>query len=156
MKRKGFIQYRDRHPKPIMVVPECGRLMLTRNHFAPLWQWPSLLYMDGIWAKIQGISKSWFRYWWSKTTYQNNPSRNYDWLESGGILSREVARQIPARSCVCCIGSLIVGDPNIQSTLLITIGLDLIWMRSQKELNKERVFRYRYLVTPFIRRMMEW
>lgn len=131
LKRKGFIQYRDRYTqKPIMVVPG----MWTSDAYTkPL---RSSLALTGAsvhgWnlGKNTGDIKKLIPQLVEKVTTlseKSEPVTMIGW-SLGGILSREVARQIPQHvRAVCCIGSPIVGGPKhtIYAAYYNRLGFDM-------------------------------
>ena len=131
LKRKGFIQYRDRYPqKPIMVVPG----MWTSDAYTkPL---RSSLALTGAAVHGWGLGKNTgdikklvplLIEQVTRLSHHYEPVTMIGW-SLGGILSREVARQIPESvRAVCCIGSPIVGGPKhtIYAPYYHRLGFDM-------------------------------
>lgn len=143
LKRKRFIESRDTHPKkPIMVVPGMwtsdayttglrSALELTgadvhgwglgKNHADIKKLVPLLI------EKVRALST------------QSEPVTMIGW-SLGGILSREVARQIPEHvRAVCCIGSPILGGPKytIYSGYYERLGFDMEAVAQRAEKREE-------------------
>ena len=144
LKRKGFIQYRDRYnQKPIMVVPG----MWTSDAYTkPL---RSSLALTGAtvygWnlGKNTGDIKKLVPLLIEQVTTlstRSEPVTLIGW-SLGGILSREVARKVPQHvRAVCCIGSPIVGGPRhtIYAGYYNRLGFDMDAVAKRAE-QRERV-----------------
>ena len=132
MKRKGFVQYRDRYPQKshygrsrnvdIRCLHETTSILFGINR-ASVHGW-NLGKNTGDIKKLIPLLVEQV----TRLAQQEEPVTMIG-VESGGILSREVARRIPEHvRAVCCIGSPLVECQKIQSMPLIITGLGLIWM----------------------------